>query len=348
MTRFFFTFSITLFALTSFLIKAPDSQAQEVLLELPGSSARTSPTEALEILSPNEISDLYKDNSLVEPPPPALEPVPEQKVKPVIKEPAKQDSFSKLLQDLESDTADQSPDSFDINNLWSRQSVMLLPAEVKTFNAAIRRYLKLKEQPVVIVEETEPEEEVVEDKTPPVGKYPFIALSSIMYVSPNNWAVWINGKRYTPMKTEPLAGITIESLTKNNVRLRWKRAIPSPQTSRNRNTPEEVITEDFSKADSASGKIERIDGRTYIITLSPNQAFITQDFEIHEGRVANQRISEIYQEQIAIKHAELNDLNNPSKVEETRLDPIAIQEQKDKEDIAKLLELYRISESQNQ
>ena len=348
MTRSFLLAFTTLCFLATFIVDTSPAYSQELLLELPSSSTRTSPTNALKILSPNEISDLYRESPSSNAPTAAPNALP-QKTEKTATPVTKQDSFSQLIQDLATENLDQSPDRFDINTIWSRKSAMLLPAEVKTFNAAIRRHLRLKNQPVIAVEAQDPEAVVAE--AVPAGRYPFIALCSIMYAGPDNWAAWVNGKRYTPLKTESLAGITVERVTKDTISMRWRQAATSQTTTTQDNgygIQETVTKVSGPTADSLPENIEKVDDRTYIITLSSNQAFITQDFEIHEGRVATKRISEIYQQQLALKQAALDDLAGLSRSEAAEPDPFSIQEEKDKEDIAKLLEIYRNSETQNQ
>ncbi|GEM_PF-4608463 len=324
----------------SYFVTYSSAHSQEFLLELPGSSDRASPAQELEILSPDEISDLYKQPSAAVPfatPTPAPE---LQETKVASPPPVKKDSFTELLKDLEENDVDQSPDRFDINNIWSRQSTMLLPAEVKTFNAAIRRHLKLKNQPIIEVEPPETQEEQVAETEEAIGRYPFIALSSIIYKGANNWATWINGERYTPKQIAVLDGITVEKVTKNKVNLRWKKHQLSADEKQ---LIELSAIEDVS---SLPPEIKKVDDQTFIITLSPNQAFITRDFKIHEGRAATERIKQIRLEEIAFKQARSNRLSTLNDTPQRAPDPVAIQEGKDKEDIAKLLELYRNTQEQ--
>ena len=344
-------------------------QEQPLMLELPDEPAivtKSKPAKDtnLELLSPDELTKLYANEGQTVNEPIAA--TPEKTVEPVISETAiktpptaeseKEDKkqYDTLQEELENETEDLSPGRFDINKIWSYQSVMLLPNEVKIFNTAISRYIKsLNAVPVTEgnIEEYAPEETAEAGPAPILGDYPIITLDSIMYINKDNWSAWINGTRFTSQKTNELAGLSIDKISKHTIDIHWQKpseieVIPEENSLADVENPfvvkEEIIEiENEEPEKPLPDNVKRIDEENYIITLKPGQAFLTDDLEIHEGRVMNARISEIYQEQLSNRDAPAS--SNVATSTETENPATVSQAKRDEENIAKLLELYKES-----
>lgn len=338
---------------------------QAPLLDLPNISNSSqeyiSTNQELELLSPNEILELYdgqvpsnKSNNIQDPitADMAEDPI----VVPELPE-IPETSYSRLVDDLSDDTEDQNSENqkYNINRLWSHQSVMLLPKEVQIFNAALARYVRSLNAPAVEVVTDEPADTPIA-VAPEIQKiYPFIALNSIMYINPDQWTVWINRKRYVPSNMEALEGIKLVSVSKNTVTIHW--TLPpeidlveevKPRNpfvmSGNLEFEEESFEENIDTTEmgekSLPANVTELEGGKYAITLSSNQVFISKDLAIHEGRAATARIKSIYQAHIAQKR-KLNDTANITI--NGRAQPMNPSERKEQQDINQLLELYKKS-----
>ena len=344
---------------------------QSPLLELPNMQEPTpkisSENKELELLSPNEIYDLYDGQTpaaktkSVEPTI-ANESIAEKEAKSI------ESSYSRLVNELNDDSNEHDDDNqeYNIDKLWTHKSVMLLPNEVKIFNAALGRYAKSLLKPIfeAEVQEEEVEQVAAEVVTKPVSKikYPFISLNSIMYKNPNEWAVWINRKRYFPYNREALDGIKVSSVSKNTATIIWKPVAAETENTANDinldnsldGSLDEGITLEYedditqSQIDNTlipstlpANVKEREDG-SYAITLSSNQVFISDDFTTHEGHAATTRINNIYQAHLREKRQTADStakvtINSSAGI---NTDPV---EQQAQQDINQLLELYKES-----
>lgn len=351
--------------------------AQEALLELPGleyGNQKSNDSQNLELLSPNEIDNLYNNNtSPTNIPPindgdstaprinpqnplaaePSAVPVPITPDVPALDNNA---SYSSLMNELENEENDNfsGDDEIDINQLWSGKSFMLSPQEVSVFNSALRRYQKSLEEPEIEVVETQEEVETVlpSDAT----YYPLIAIDSIMYINPSQWSVWINRKKYSPKSLETLPGISVTGVTKNTVSLKWNHhAYPKTENaeaaeqessffaSNNvQQTTPPVITNPNAlsrteKEQMVKPYIQHIENTAYRVTLSANQALATDDFTLIEGRVVNAKIREIYQFNNTVQQQQGT---TTARILEP-VSPEKIEEMKTEQDINQLLELYK-------
>ena len=418
-SRFIAFFLIATFTLFSFLSAQEANNADteaaepEILLELPGFSKNSQPNNpeigGLKLLSPHELQGLYTDTpspNEASPPetindtaPPAA-PSETTEITPAVAPPPIEpvDSYAELVENLESESNDQTTEKYDINNVWSYRSLMLHPNESNLLSAAITRYLKSKNEPIVeVMVEPEPiineetgeiEEEMI------VADYPFIYVNSIMYFSENNWAAWINGKKYSPEEDEVLPGLKLKSVTKSKVYIQWKRpenilqdsvndmaymdpadanfddpmagnptispnadimdAPPMPLDEIAPSATAEPITEVAEEEITLPDEVIDIGDDVYIVGLSPNQLLITETFAMHEGRVATKEIRRIYQKVQANKSQQMAAQDQPIPAANAGMEGIpeevdpatatanAIAE-RDKENLSKLLQLYKES-----
>lgn len=348
------------------------AHAQQPLLELPdaqdANNKMSKPSTGLELLSKDELNKLYsaeKPKKQPEAAPPAriVNKSNELVVKPAQEEPPK---YTTLQEELENDGDNLSSDGFDINKIWKHKPIMLMPNEVKVFNAAIARYKKsLIEPEPVTTEQAGEGVAVIEEPKILVGNYPLITLDSIIYRNKDNWSAWINGTRFTPHKMEALAGLTIKSISKHKVDINWQKPpktnktaegdsladIEDPfatETGIEDNSEPEIVEEEPEKP--LPDNVKEIDDNNYVITLQPGQAFITDDFTLHEGRVVTDKIAEIYRQQQQLKQEISSQAVGASGEVEGAAQgsqESASQKERDEENVAKLLELYKKSGIEN-
>jgi hypothetical protein len=164
---------------------------------------------------------------------------------------------------------------------WSDFSLMYRQEEIAQLFAAIAQY-KMQEalpEPVPLPEpEPEPEAEPMEEYIPepepgePLElRYPIIYVSTILYHTEDDWAVWINGIKFSPRYPEALPGITVKAIRHGQVTIAWKPAIPVQPLAR-----------DIRNIAVENGIIT--------ITMQPNQALLSRFLEIHEGRKLTRRV----------------------------------------------------------
>ncbi len=265
----------------------------------------------------------------------------------------RQDNFE---EELSSDSAVPAKGDVDINKIWSFKSVMLQPREVRIFNAALSRY----QRSVAGLAPVANDEIVIEsDLQETFVNYPFITVDSIMYITPTNWAVWINKKRYSPSKTEALVGLKLISVSKNEATVEWTKPESSLELNQEiqidgnfdeaeANLSDDIMVEDSNTVNDLDNgplpaNVMQLNNNTYRIRLSPNQAFITDDFSTQEGRVATLKIQEILSRYERKKQAEIAALAKESNVESTDTSSLDPEDLKAQQDIDTLLELYQNS-----
>jgi hypothetical protein len=193
---------------------------------------------------------------------------------------------------------------FSLSNAWRLPSIMISTEELSTLNAATRSYLRslLPDEPVEEEEEVAEEEEEIE-----IVEYPFITVDSIMYVDENNWASWINGTKFSPGNLRALPQLRLDKITPKSVTIEWEKpgaiqkekleAISGEITDDpgiRISTDGKVLTNSEARDDIIlPGNVVELGGDRYLITLSSNQAFITEDFSMHEGRAVSKKIREL-------------------------------------------------------
>lgn len=112
---------------------------------------------------------------------------------------------------------------------------------------------------------------------------PSYFLNTLLYLSSENWAVWLNGKKYT--HTLPDGDITILSVFENRVTISWKGPAPLDILSPKWKTTLTARTENGNYA-SDDGRITvNPKENSVTFTLKPNQSFSLYAMRIVEGRV---------------------------------------------------------------
>lgn len=118
---------------------------------------------------------------------------------------------------------------------------------------------------------------------------PSFYLSSIVYVSDNEWAVWIDGEKFTHNRDKNIdKNLTITSVNKTSVELEWETKHIDHISPNWKHVMEE--TEQAISIVSKNGNIvrsgEQVESTQIIyFTLHPNQTFVTNAMEIMEGKV---------------------------------------------------------------
>lgn len=120
-----------------------------------------------------------------------------------------------------------------------------------------------------------------EDKAKEVQQVlPNIYLGSIMYYSPSNWSIWLNGKKVTNAVNTPDKPIYVEAIDRTHVRLAWK---PTSMIALNKVLNERRI---------ATPEVLDIEGSRVTVTMRPNQTFVTSLLAVLEGMIKQTVIPE--------------------------------------------------------
>lgn len=103
---------------------------------------------------------------------------------------------------------------------------------------------------------------------------PNLYLGSIVYYSPTNWSIWVNGKKLTNTVNKESNAFYLKSITRSEVVLVWK---PS--------TLQDMEKTWQDKTQKPAGVILDSPNRTLTLTMRPNQTFIPNTLEIREGLI---------------------------------------------------------------
>lgn len=118
---------------------------------------------------------------------------------------------------------------------------------------------------------------------PPPYQFPIFYLSSIVYASGNEWAVWVNGQKIDASGKFKAPQLSVSSLSKNHATLTWS---PGPRdlTELRKNWTKKMSmpTQGDWKLSPAIQYSQTDD--KIVFTLKPNQHFSTKTMEIVEGR----------------------------------------------------------------
>ena len=120
--------------------------------------------------------------------------------------------------------------------------------------------------------------------TPPPD-IPFFYLSSIMYHSENDWALWINGKRYTARAPKSADGkISVESITPDEATISWAPTQFARLQAMIGSQALGAPSKHYTNAADSTGKFSVDDAAKRILfTLHINQTFYTKAVRIGEG-----------------------------------------------------------------
>lgn len=112
--------------------------------------------------------------------------------------------------------------------------------------------------------------------------FPSFYMSSVVYYSANDWAVWINGFKFSNRNNKKIPPLYVENISKTQATIVWFPAkslheglkeIQGKNKKRDR----------FVSFDSTKG--------TFTFTLKPNETFVSGISSIKEGRVASLEIA---------------------------------------------------------
>jgi hypothetical protein len=106
--------------------------------------------------------------------------------------------------------------------------------------------------------------------------YPQFFLSSIMYHSPTDWAVWINGEKITQKEIENKSHLFVVDVNGQKVTLEWRPERMDKITDVAASTKNS--TQNPVSVDLLNNKVE--------FTLKGNQTFTSYSMKIVEGRVS--------------------------------------------------------------
>ena len=107
--------------------------------------------------------------------------------------------------------------------------------------------------------------------------YPQFTLSSILYHTPSDWAVWMDGKKFTPASLEHNE-LKLLEVNKESARFQWTPSTSQPYQNMWKKTP-------------GSGIELRLDEKLIFFTLRPNQTLSSGKMRIVEGTPAPVKIS---------------------------------------------------------
>jgi|GEM_PF-2668828 len=111
------------------------------------------------------------------------------------------------------------------------------------------------------------------DQDPSSFTYPQFFLSSILYHSPDDWVIWINGEKITKSSKNNQYNLQVLEINKEKVTLEWK-----PERMDKITDIGETGQNSLIKVDSINNKVT--------FTLKGHQTFTTYAMRIVEGKVA--------------------------------------------------------------
>ena len=110
----------------------------------------------------------------------------------------------------------------------------------------------------------------------PSTEYAAFYVNSILYFSPENWMVWLNGKKFFSGKESPLERLSIQSVDKKSVTFLWQ-PVARPQ----------------SLGEPGGARVEfEPDGKVRL-TLAANQIFMVSGMRVLEGRGITRKVKEM-------------------------------------------------------
>lgn len=118
--------------------------------------------------------------------------------------------------------------------------------------------------------------------------YPVYHLSSIVYRTPTDWTVWLNGARITPKTND--GDVTVTAVRPDRAWFSWKPTYIQPLTERiNQKTlaSTDAVKHRFTTENTAS-----VDRKSASIrfSLRPNQSFAASYFRTFEGKIATPKL----------------------------------------------------------
>ena len=209
---------------------------------------------------------------------------------------------------LETPTAD-SEDA--LASGWSGGSIMFNDADILNLQIELAKYYRKRQQQMYSGEDTSA------IRTMPKQMYPLIYVGTIMYFSPKNWAVWINGQKFASGKKSPLTGISVKEISRNQVTIRWRSS--------------SGLYDNFE-----SEFITKIAPNLFELRMQSNQLLLTNQLALDEGKKYSDDIAQAIQ--FAADRSKEKD-NEPS-LEELNIDPSQPVD-RDKVNMNRLIDQYR-------
>ncbi|MBU6140051.1 MAG: hypothetical protein KGP29_00640 [Proteobacteria bacterium] len=125
-------------------------------------------------------------------------------------------------------------------------------------------------------EETDEQKEIAnEEKDGARNRKSFIYLASILYLTKNDWVVWVNEQKITPSSNRPEKEIYLSSVKNDLIAITWKLSL-SKWKILSQQGPE-AETPELNESNQVVVKFE----------LKPNQTFSLAENRIFEGRVTD-------------------------------------------------------------
>lgn len=175
------------------------------------------------------------------------------------------------------------PEKKDFSYGDSDLSILFLPTQIERMKSAIRSYESISHDTVapVPMAPTDVSSTVSEIKEPLV--YPVFYLASIVYHSPNDWSLWMSGRKITSGKNE--TDVSVLSISPNSATFIWRPSYSDTLLRRDRAAAYADATAYKNRlATSQSASLDKETG-SIKFTLRENQTFVVGYFKIFEGFV---------------------------------------------------------------
>ncbi len=189
-------------------------------------------------------------------------------------------------------------DSTSNNNIkqwWDIGTIMFQKQEVELLLAAIDEYKKLAAAGITDIETgdnvTTTTDASANKTTSAQPNYKIIYVGTIMYLSPNKWSVWINGKKFSSHNNAPLEAIEVVDISNDKVTIRWTPDVKIESYEKN--------TNDITREEDS-----------FLITMRSNQALLSRLLTVNEGRVIDENIRKILSSSAMDEEESANDIDN--------------------------------------
>ncbi|MFZ4125087.1 MAG: hypothetical protein ACOYJ2_03325 [Rickettsiales bacterium] len=171
------------------------------------------------------------------------------------------------------------------------QSLLFSGAEIDRMKRVLFAYESVKrvDTPAAITPEVEIPIAVIEEPK----QYPSFYLSSIVYRTPKDWLLWMNGGKYSPKKRP--GEVTLLSISPRLALFSWK---PEYIQQAKMRFEEAMIDTTIPKHFKAAMSNVRYDEKreAFVFALAPNQSFVGAAFGIYEGKYASRDVPEMEQQ----------------------------------------------------
>lgn len=159
---------------------------------------------------------------------------------------------------------------------WKSGSLMFQRRDVELLMSAIAEYKKRAAMTPggFAIPSIETTVTSAEEPVSPRLNYPIIYVGTIMYLAPEHWSVWINGRKFSSQGEPPLEALEVKSISAEKVTLRWTPNIPVETYEKNTDLIEQ----------SEEG---------FLVTMRSNQALLAKMLTMNEGRVIDKNVQEI-------------------------------------------------------